>query len=328
MDVDDGVRLAAFLRAGEWEQHMVAIATGGGAVAAELEVGTAAEVASLIESVDLGTIDARRVHDALRESVDTARYWQEPDGLDRVAALPEVGAALARVASSLMSSPATAGWDAAAPSEQWAVDWRSGEDPAPLPTDPAPLLVRWDESQREEEERSQARSRDPFANWSGTWWSVPQSVLRTQGRVRDALELVEDSLGWKVATIVPVGGAGRTLQIQTAADWAELCRRYPFEVTASRRHDWFRVTGRDGRWLMPDWKRVSGDWDAVHLTTLGYLQAATTLITIDAEYASVIGGWAPDSTLWLGDVAREGVSGRQEWVLENDGWALGKHVPG
>ncbi len=60
-----------------------------------------------------------------------------------------------------------------------------------------------------------------------------------------------------------------------AADWAHLCRTYPLDVTNSRRHDWYRVTGRGGRWLLPDWSRVADDWDAVHLSGWGYLTAAT-----------------------------------------------------
>ncbi|WP_344097084.1 hypothetical protein [Microbacterium deminutum] len=132
--------------------------------------------------------------------------------------------------------------------------------------------------------------------------------------MKDALELVEDSAGWDAATVIPVRGTGRELEISSRHDWAELCRAYPLAVTASRRHDWFRVTGRDGRWLIPDWPRIAEEWDAVHLTTFAYLCAATTLIAIDAEYATVIGGWAPDSTLWLTDVAREWEGPRQQWV--------------
>lgn len=137
--------------------------------------------------------------------------------------------------------------------------------------------------------------------------------------MRDALELVEDSLGWEAATVIPVRGAGRILEIASAHDWAALCCRFPREVTASRRHDWFRVTGRDGRWLIPDWPRVAREWDAVHLTTLGYLEAATRLIEIDDEYATVLAGWEPDLTLWLTDCARElsadgeAESAREEW---------------
>jgi hypothetical protein len=88
------------------------------------------------------------------------------------------------------------------------------------------------------------------------------------------LNLVEDSFGGEVATAIPVRGVGRTLEIRRPEDWTSLCRRFPLEVTASRRHVWFSTTGRDGRWLIPDWERVADEWDAVHLTVHGYLSGA------------------------------------------------------
>lgn len=280
---------------------------------------SADDLAARIDDVDLTHIRGDILREALQASVDLARYWQEPDGADTVAALPPVLHVLGRVAQRVV----TAMPDLAAPcgAAQWAVQWHPLADSEPLVRDPSAVLAEWTRAQRADEERSaHERPCDPHANWSGTWWSVPQTLLATRSSPADALELVEDSLGWEFATIIPVRGAGRTLEIQTPEDWADLCREYPMEVTASRRHDWFRVTGRDGRWLIPDWERVAARWDAVHLTTLGYLSAATTLIEIDEEYGSVIGGWAPDSTIWLTDVAREWTPQRQEWTRPQDDW--------
>ncbi len=276
-------------------------------------------VAALIDGADLTEIRVDIVRDSLQWSVDLARYWQEPDGEDVVAALPVVRGALRRVAERLVAAipelTATRG------AVQWAVDWRPLNDAAPLESAPAAVLAEWTRAQREGEARA-AREwpADPRANVSGTWWSVPQRLLTTRGSVLDALELVEDFLGWEIATVIPVRGAGETLEIRSPDDWAHLCRAYPMEVTASRRHDWFRVTGRDGRWLIPDWQRVSERWDAVHLTMVGYLSAATQLIDIDAEYGSVIGGWGPDSTIWLTDAAREWDQGREQWTRPKDDW--------
>jgi len=42
----------------------------------------------------------------------------------------------------------------------------------------------------------------------------------------------------------------------------------------SRRHDWWRVTGSAGAWMIPDWVAVAADYDAVHLTVGGYLTTA------------------------------------------------------
>lgn len=264
------------------------------------------------------------VRTALQASVDTAMYWQEPDGTDVIASRPEVIASLRPIAERIAASETARLWDAARGAEQWAVDWRSPTDPAVLPSNPSVLLATWlDETRADEDRARHERPTDPTARWSGNWWSIPLTLLTTRGTIADALELVEDSLGWDEATLIPVRGAGRTLEIHTPDDWAAMCRTYPLEVTASRRHDWYRVTGRAGRWLIPDWSRVAHEWDAVHLSTLAYLRSATTLIDIDDEYASVIGGWAPDSTIWLTDVAREWDGPRQHWVRPDnaDEWS-------
>ncbi len=275
---------------------------------------TVADAVALIATTDLREIDTASVRAALRASVDAAMYWQPPDGHDTVCALPDMRAALAPVAKALLASPTGTSWKAARAEEQWAVDWHAPMDASPLPSNTMALLTTWDRWHREEEAREALEP--PREMFSGTWWSAPGAPLRTRGHVADALELVEDNAGLEVATVIPIrdNGRARVLEITSAHDWAELCRAFPLEVTASRRGDWFHVTGRDGRWLLPEWSRVALDWDAVHLTTFAYLSAATSLIEIDDEYASVIGGWGPDATLWLTDTARESSEPRQHWV--------------
>lgn len=289
---------------------------------------TVEQLADLITSITVPPPRTETLHEALRDSVDVARYWQEADGGDVVAAHPAVRAALAGVARIIVSSPAAASWDSPPSPQQWAVDWRQAGEAGPLPTDNAKLLLDWDRRRREDEDSAERELpsdvREPF---TGTWWSLPMRLLQTRGSVRAALELYEDSFGPEAATVIPVRGTGRTHEIRCGDDWARLCLRYPAEVTASRRHDWYRITGRDGRWLIPDWRRVAEEWDAVHLTVLGYLNAATRLIPVDDEYGSVIGGWAPDSTLWLTDSAPESgprqqwvrPEGRDEWIRQEPG---------
>lgn len=272
-----------------------------------------------LRAIDLAATDEDAVRLALRMSVDRAMYWQPPDGADVVAAMPAVLEALRPVAAAVVTSRTAAGWSSPLRSEQWAVDWREPTDASPLPSDPSTRLAQWTAALHDDEERAaRERPRDVRANWSGNWWSLPYDLLTTRGDVIDALDLVEDSLGWEVATVIPVRGAGRVLEIRSPDDWADLCRRYPIEVTASRRHDWFRVTGRDGRWVIPDWQQVSADWDVVHLSTAAYLRSATMLIPVDAEFASVIGGWSPDAAVWLTDTAREREEPRQHWSRDTD----------
>ncbi|WP_409047502.1 hypothetical protein AB2L57_15405 [Microbacterium sp. HA-8] len=329
MRVDEAARSAVFWLGRQLDPNpgtVLRFSIGDASEREEDPTFTAEEVAALIDGVDLTVVHENVVRDALQASVDHARYWQEPDGTDAAAALPAVRDALRRVARHL----STALPDPAAPRgpAQFAVEWTPLADSAPLASNPAATLAEWTRNQHEEETRAaRERPADPHARYSGTWWSVPQRLLTTRSSILDALELVEDSLGWEFATIIPVHGTGRTLEIQSPQDWADQCRTYPMEVTASRRHDWFRVTGRDGRWLMPDWQRMTEKWDAVHLTTIGYLSAANRLIEVEAEYGSVIGGWGPDSTIWLTDVAHESTQPREQWTRPRNDWRWTKSDP-
>ncbi|MDN3311143.1 hypothetical protein QWJ90_09395 [Microbacterium oryzae] len=275
----------------------------------------------LLAGVDVSAITPAAVHRAFGLSVDFARYWQEPDGEDILAALPVVVAALRPLAEQVVRM-APPWWSEPRRDVQWAIEWHDPGDRVTLDGDSARMLAEWGEVTACDEARARIdRPVDPVASYSGTWWVAPSSALMTTGTTSDGepvgLRLVEDSLGWEEAAAIPVRGVGRTFEIRGAEDWAELCRRFPLEVTASRRHDWYRVTGRDGRWLIPDWRRVAGEWDAVHLTVAAYLRAATRAIRVDDESATMIAGWGPDATLWLADVVRGGDGGRVGWCRDH-----------
>lgn len=324
MLLDPGVReqalgLAYQLDAGTGTSRVMltAVSSSGDAAAkigAQPAVPSPEQLAARLDSLTFSDLNSDLVQAALERSVDTARYWQEPDGEDALAGLPTISAALVPVAEQLLDAPGSEWWWQSRRVEQWAVDWQSPNDTAPLPKNPRQKLTEWARKERaEDEQASLERPRDPRANWSGSWWSVPHGLVHTVGQVPAGLSLVEDSLGWEDATVIPVRGTGLTLEIREAADLIALCRKYPLEVTASRRHDWYRVTGRDGRWVIPDWEQIAGEWDAAHLTVLCYLNGAMRLLQVDDETATVLAGWDPDSTLWLTDVARESEGGRQTW---------------
>ncbi|WP_066301113.1 hypothetical protein [Arthrobacter luteolus] len=278
------------------------------------------DLAAALSSIDASSLTEAQLMAALECSVGNARYWQEPAGEDVLAGLPAIVEALRPLAEHVLATPTWREWSQSRRPEQWAVDWRSAEDPAPLPRDPQKALSRWAEEVRTEEARAAAeRPGNVYANFSGSWWSFPLSLLRTAGAIPQALSLVEDFPGWEEATVIPVYGTGRTLEIRTADDWISLCRAHPLDVTASRRHDWFRTTGRDGSWVIPDWQRVSGEWDAVHLTTAGYLHTAGRALQVGRDTASVLAGWDPDGTLWLADAAREADAPRQHWHRDHNG---------
>jgi len=286
---------------------------------------TPAEVAGLLETVALPDIDENTLLLALATAVDTAMYWQEPGGEDVLAGTPEVRGALGRVAEAIAATPGISGWSAPMDAlEQWAVTF------ADLPGIPRPpteaareILDRWQGLQLEEEARAQRdRPADPAASFSGTWWSRPALGLFSTTRALPGqgpmgLRFVEDTLGWEAASVerVHIPADARIYEIDGAAAWAELAGRYPLEVTASRRHDWYRITGRTGTWVIPDWSQVLHDFDAVHLTIAGYLSAAGTNIRLDADRSTVLAGWDPDATYWLTDLDRD-ASTVADWHLD------------
>lgn len=92
-------------------------------------------------------------------------------------------------------------------------------------------------------------------------------------------------------------------EIHTAQDWGELVARYPLAVTKARRHDWWRTTGEDHPWTIPDYPAVAADYDAIHLTVGGYLSAAGRAIQAGSGH-TVLAGWNPDETWWPTDSPR------------------------
>jgi hypothetical protein len=93
----------------------------------------------------------------------------------------------------------------------------------------------------------------------------------------------------------------RVLELRGPADWARLVERYPLEVTASRRHDWWRTTGVDSRWYLPDYAAAARDHDAIHLSPLAYLMTAGLPLPV-LDGVTLLAGWDPDATFWLVDL--------------------------
>lgn len=124
------------------------------------------------------------------------RYWEERDGEDVLAGLSLIRAALVPLAARVLASPSLRWWARPRRTGQCAIDWRSPDDPAPLSKDPRHALAGWGRTERAEKVlAARERPRDPHANWSSPWWSVPSGLVRTVGQVPAGLGLVEDSLG-------------------------------------------------------------------------------------------------------------------------------------
>ena len=290
-------------------------------------------VASLLGQVRLADVDQDLVLRALAEVVVNARYWQEPDGDDVLAATAVVRAALGRIATHVAGSAAAVGWwsEPVARADQHTVAW---DDAAPAPTDgtgdPEVRLASWRVGVLKGERHAVKHApADPAASWSGEWWSTPPSELtrttRGLGRSGPAgLWLVEDGMGWEraVTSRVAVPAEARVYEIDGPDAWAALCLAHPLDVTAQKRHDWYRTTGRAERWVIPDWAILALEYDAIHLTTAAYLAAAGTAIPVDRGTCSVIAGWNPDETYWLTDAVRPEEDGAV-WVLDDEDWVPG-----
>lgn len=290
------------------------------------------EVAALLGRVRLTPYDDGALLAALVATVDSARYWQEPDGEELLAATPVMRDALHPIAAQVAAGSGVAWWTAPVDrAAQWSVEFENPRTP-PADGPSQELLARWrDAESRHEDDARAERPADVRANWSGHWWSTPPNELtRTTRSLGErgpvGLWLVEDGFGWERATAVPVPvpDDAVVLEIDGPAAWADLCRRFPLDVTASRRHDWYRVTGVDGAWVIPDWSRVAEEYDGVHVTVAGYLATAGRAVPVDDGCATVLAGWGPDETCWLTDAVRADDVGpeRQVWSRRDDGgWA-------
>ena len=237
------------------------------------------ELVAALEAVDIRSVSQRpdpaTFLEAMNETVGHARYWQEPDDQDAIAADPAVTAALHRIAAVIATAPATAWWTSgvdmtALRCTRWALE---GTPASPSLTGSADRLSRWrQETLADEMEAAKNRPADPSAPYSGSWWSTPPgglvSTARPLSEVGSAeLAWHEDSMGLTDASVwyLETVGPPRVWEIHRAQAWVDLVESYPLNVTHSRRHDWYRTTGEAGAWRIPDWSAVAVDWDGVHV---------------------------------------------------------------
>lgn len=288
------------------------------------------DVADALLAVTPVDVTEELLRDSLAMSVITARYWQEPEGEDVLTATKVVRDALRPFAEHVTHSPLTNWWTSGVDlDDQWTVNW--GENTTVRPVgDPALALETWREEALAVESRAaHERPSDPTANISGEWWSIPSpmTLLNSSRSLFDdspaGLWWTEDAGRQNASTRqVYIPASARVLEITDAGVWVDLSRQYPLEVTASKRHDWYRTTGRSGRWVMPDWSQVAREFDGVHLTVSAWLAAAGTILPIADDTASVIAGWSPDETWWfiapssLGEIS----NWRFESTFEDQGW--------
>lgn len=301
---------------------------GWGASDARMLEVTPAEAAERLNALELLEPTPELLRNALAAAVGNAQYWQAPEGEDLLAATPEMHLGLQRVATQVATSQLTAWWrTSVALAAQHSVQWDDATPRAVLGDVRGALVAARDRERAAEHAARKRRAADPTASWSGEWWSRPPQAMPSSARsLLDGspagLWFVEDGLGWERAESVrlTVPEDASVFEVEAAADWAELCARFPLEVTAQKRDDWYLATGHAARWVIPDWVQVAGHYDAVHLQVGAYLAAAGVAIPVDdgSGSASVIAGWNPDETYWFSsDIVYD--KERIRWVLEDDG---------
>lgn len=264
---------------------------------------------------DPASLTRSTLHAALLTSVDDAMYWQAPWEHEAFLAADGVVEALRPVAEVVAAHPDTAWWTRPCPVRQWSLHpWGrpvAGDGPGVvLPQEVETFMAKAED----DELRFRAWREAGEGPVGGIWWTQPPMRF-TRAQIPEAFDLIEDSDAPEEVSAYPVRGHGRVLEICGPEDWVALCREHPFEVTESRRADWGAVTGRQGRWFLPDWRSVARDWDGVHLTVAGYLSTATRALMLDdpptgaltddgGGRACLMAGFDPDATLWLTDVVR------------------------
>lgn len=264
------------------------------------------DVAERLHRVVLADVDPLVLNNAMLASVDDAMYWQPPSGEDVLASAEELTGELRRVAEHVATSELTAMWNAPSAGKQYAVSFEDRPHQVTPVDQTATVLKDWrSQAIRAEAEMAPKRWRRHRPT-SGEWWSGPSWVTpQTTGIGPDGspfgLWFVEDSFGWETGTTTRVVmlPAKQVFEIQSADDWAYLCRRFPVTVTYSKGPDWERTTGRSGGWVVPDWYEVAQNYSGVHLTIAAYFALAGVSIDVGNDLASVIAGWAPDQTIWF-----------------------------
>jgi hypothetical protein len=290
-----------------------------------------------VAAVDLDAVSARRdprdLWSPLADAVCSARYWQHPDVEDRALAEEAVASLLRPVAQAVAASEAASWWSQPVDLDaQQQLSWLyEGRDPyVPVVAgQQGEALARWREEAAADEERCRVeRPKDVGANWTGTWWSsppqLPELLVTTPvlpGELPVGMTMLEDDLGLEEVLARPVRlRAGlRVHEIHDAQAWCDLVAAHPRSVTFSRRHDWWRSTGWDGAWALPDWASVATAWDGVHLSGRGYLAVSGRLLETSAPGAArtLLAGWSPVQTHWLTDVVEE-VGEPVRWVSRED----------
>lgn len=291
------------------------------------------EVVELLAEVPLKEPTPEFLRLTLTYAVSVARYWQPPDGQDELTNQQALRPVLQSIAEHVLSTPVLASWSSPLqPADQYVVHFQVDPpiESVQPPQDMAAALEAWRRDQEDQRQRfSKRKYQDIHYSISGEWWSFPSTGLMhttssfTDGSGALGMWWCEDDMGWEQAKTQHVDirdshDARPVLEVSSPEVWANLCAKFPLDVTAQKRHDWYRTTWRDGDWVIPDWSQVAQHYRAVHLSLGAYLQGAGKTIPVGENTASVIAGWNPDQTYWFTNSIQPS-GAPHSWKMNDDG---------
>jgi hypothetical protein len=258
-----------------------------------------------------------------------------PELVDREAQI------LLPVAEALLASPATNWWTSPCErADQHLVDI-SPEPPYDRPPSKDPRTALAAGLNDEAAAESRLRQRDPVGfpppphrggrDW--LFWSSPWTPWRTTRSVAGDPRLPAMGLIWTEEGNVHaqywsavVDRGARIYEIDNLDAWVALVARYPRDVTYTRRSSWWPDTFWDGTWLLPEWAAMSADYDGVHLTVIGFLEATGAVLPIGGARTTLV-YWQPDETYWLNNVVTAQTRGFpwrwQDWPDDDAGVVFG-----
>lgn len=260
---------------------------------AEAKARTAA---SLLEQVSLVELAPRLLYDALEHTVFAATYWQPPMDDEVFLSAKALLPGLRRIARHVATSEVTSGWsDPFQPDRHYSVRWEQPDLEDPV-LSVAEALEVW---------RKEARTREIWGS-APPWPPVIVTARELVDGTPGALRFVEDGFGWTTGEVyaATVSADAQVFTITGPAAWAQLCREFPLDVTASKGRDWRLATGYPHGWVMPDFVQVARHYDALHLSMRGYFATAGRVISVEAGRASMVAGWGPGQTFWFTDAVK------------------------
>ncbi|WP_155838627.1 hypothetical protein [Arthrobacter castelli] len=146
----------------------------------------------------------------------------------------------------------------------------------------------------------------------GAWWVCPGDALTTsRGPIQGSPSVISAAPDdhWlkddkHTLWSVRVDPEATVYEVHQRSDWVRLLQQYPYEASNIVTFDWAEDVPVGSRLLIPDWSEVARDWDGVHVSVAGYLNAAYTPLMLDTARYGLLTGWHPDATVWLTEKAR------------------------